>query len=75
MYMLYFTAPKTHLDVIKNAIFDCAYLNIKYDTMYKDTEIDSYIIFDDPKNVIGAKIKKNSKNKKVSKKRTTIQKK
>ena len=38
---------KVDIDTIKNAIFDCASLNVKYDAMLNDKKVDSYVIFDD----------------------------
>jgi phage anti-repressor protein len=56
---------KVNIDIIKGAIFDCAELNIKYDEMYKNENIDSYIIFDDSE-IINQKKKKLTNKKKSS---------
>jgi hypothetical protein len=56
---------KVNIDIIKSAIFDCASLNIKYDEMYKNENVDSYIIFDESKDEEIKPKKKKSINKKI----------
>jgi phage anti-repressor protein len=56
---------KVNIDIIKNAIFDCALLNVKYEEFYNNENIDSYIIFDDSQ-INGVKKKTKKKTKKTN---------
>lgn len=38
---------KVDIDVIKAAVFDCANLNVKYNEITKNKNMDAYVIFDD----------------------------
>ena len=74
---------KVNIDVIKNAISDCASVGIKYNDDYLNKDIDAYIVFDDPANNRKSKhskiqsknkksnTKKNSKNKKSNTKKSS----
>lgn len=42
---------KVNISVIKDAIFNCSTLNAKYDQILKAKNVDSYIVFDDAKNI------------------------
>jgi len=58
---------KVSIDMIKEAIFDCASLQMKYVEAYDDVTMDSYIVFDDTDeneiNIKDKKVKKGSKKK------------
>lgn len=38
---------KIYIDILKNAIIDCTNLQLKYINSYDNSDVDSYIIFDD----------------------------
>lgn len=77
---------KVNIDIIKNAISDCASVGIKYNDDYLNKDIDAYIVFDDPANNRKSKhsktqskksknnksnTKKSSKNKKSNTKKSS----
>ena len=68
---------KVNIEIIKNAISDCASLDIKYNDSYDNKDIDAYIIFDDPdikklKDIKKLPKKKSKKNSSVRKKKSNV---